>query len=59
MDERHFRKSFLHPENGREWRLFESLALYDWHGRHHLAHVDLALKDPAPDDSADQQQSQP
>lgn len=49
MDEAQFRRSFLHPETGKEWRLFESLALYDWHGRHHLAHVEMALTDPAPD----------
>ncbi len=30
---------FLHPEHGREWSLDEVLAMYAWHGEHHVAHV--------------------
>ncbi len=43
LDERDFARSFFHPETGKEIFLFESLATYAWHGRHHLAHIDLAL----------------
>ena len=31
-------RSFEHPENGLT-RLDQSLALYDWHSRHHLGHA--------------------
>ena len=34
-----FRKRFMHPEHGRPFELQESLALYAWHGRHHVAHI--------------------
>jgi hypothetical protein len=33
---------YLHPENGRQ-TLGQALILYDWHGRHHTAHV-MALR---------------
>lgn len=33
------RRTYRHPEHGRVWVLEEVLALYAWHGRHHLAHV--------------------
>lgn len=31
-------RGYVHPENGRT-TLTQVAALYDWHGRHHLAHV--------------------
>lgn len=39
MDEAAFRRAFVHPEHGRTMTLHATLALYAWHGRHHLAHV--------------------
>ncbi len=33
-----FRKGFNHPERGRQ-NLATTLALYDWHSRHHTAHI--------------------
>jgi len=33
-----FRKGYNHPERGRQ-NLTEVLALYDWHSRHHTAHI--------------------
>jgi hypothetical protein len=33
-----FEKGFTHPERGRQ-NLAEALALYDWHSRHHTAHI--------------------
>lgn len=39
MTEADFGRTFIHPEHGRTMRLYEALALYAWHGRHHLAHV--------------------
>lgn len=39
-----FGKSFLHPETGGCMTLFERVACYAWHGRHHLAHIENALR---------------
>lgn len=33
-----FERGFHHPESGRQ-KLARSLALYDWHSRHHTAHI--------------------
>jgi len=33
-----FRRALIHPENG-EMTLDDLLAMYEWHGRHHTAHV--------------------
>jgi DinB family protein len=32
-------RCFRHPEHGRTFGLDEMLALYAWHGRHHVAHI--------------------
>ena len=42
LDESAFRRAYRHPENGLV-PLEVSLANYAWHGRHHTAHVHLAL----------------
>jgi hypothetical protein len=34
-----FDRRFWHPEHGRSITLNEVLALYAWHGRHHVAHI--------------------
>ena len=38
MQEADFEKGYNHPENGRQ-SLAVALALYDWHSRHHTAHI--------------------
>jgi hypothetical protein len=38
MSEEDFQKGFVHPERGRQ-KLETTLALYDWHSRHHTAHI--------------------
>ena len=38
MSDEDFRKGFNHPERGRQ-NLATTLALYDWHSRHHTAHI--------------------
>ena len=32
-------RTFIHPESGATILLKRNLALYSWHGRHHLAHI--------------------
>jgi hypothetical protein len=38
MSEEDFHKGYVHPEQGRQ-NLAKVLALYDWHSRHHTAHI--------------------
>ena len=38
LSEDDFRKGYNHPERGREM-LVKMLAMYDWHSRHHTAHI--------------------
>lgn len=33
--------SFIHPESGKKIPLDRLIALYAWHGRHHLGHIHL------------------
>ena len=36
-------KSYFHPEMKKNVALFQALATYQWHGKHHLAHIQSAL----------------
>jgi uncharacterized damage-inducible protein DinB len=38
MTEQDFQKGYVHPVNGRQ-NLERALAIYEWHGRHHTAHI--------------------
>lgn len=38
LEEKDFDRTLLHPESG-QLTLSTMLALYAWHGRHHLAHI--------------------
>ena len=33
-----FRRPLIHPDSG-DWTIDQFLALYEWHGRHHTAHI--------------------
>ncbi|MDO9554307.1 YfiT family bacillithiol transferase [Rhodonellum sp.] len=41
MDSEDFARTFFHPENQKSVRLDKTIALYSWHGLHHLGHVKL------------------
>lgn len=41
MSAEDFQKTFYHPELKKALTLDGALALYDWHSRHHLGHVNL------------------
>ena len=43
MNENEFEKTFYHPGSQKMYSLNETLALYDWHSRHHLAHMQLVV----------------
>ncbi len=42
MSEDDFKRTYIHPEFNKEYDLTEALCQYDWHCRHHLAHIKLA-----------------
>lgn len=39
MSDADFAKTFYHPGNQKTARLDQTLGLYAWHGRHHVAHI--------------------
>lgn len=43
MSDGDFGRKLIHPETG-EWRLDKMLALYDWHSKHHTAHITNLLE---------------
>src|SRR4051812_33139585 len=43
MTEEDYQRKLIHPESG-DWTLDGFLALYDWHSKHHTAHI-TSLRD--------------
>ena len=43
LDEAQWQRTFYHPGNQTTSTLAQTLALYAWHGRHHLAHLKLLI----------------
>lgn len=39
LREADFARTWFHPEQGKTFTLDRLIGLYDWHGRHHIAHV--------------------
>ncbi len=44
LDEKDLEKGFIHPQHNRKILLKESIGMYSWHGRHHIEHIKIALK---------------
>ncbi len=44
MNEEDFKRGFFHPESNKRWQLDKTLAVYAWHGKHHLGHINIAYK---------------
>lgn len=40
-------RGFVHPVSQRVLSLHVTLAMYAWHGKHHIEHIKLALANPA------------
>ncbi|MFN4770041.1 MAG: YfiT family bacillithiol transferase [Candidatus Kapaibacterium sp.] len=40
-------RGFVHPVSQRVLSLHVTLAMYAWHGKHHIEHIKLALSNPA------------
>lgn len=39
MSEKDLKRTFVHPDNKRSQTIAQTIALYAWHSRHHLAHI--------------------
>jgi DinB superfamily len=62
MQAAEFDRCYVHPELNKEIALREVLALYDWHCRHHLGHIELILnaeKTPKPEKVAKSKPEKP
>jgi hypothetical protein len=44
IDEADLKRSYIHPEHGMHFTLYQSIANYAWHCQHHLAHIKNALQ---------------
>ncbi|TRX52181.1 putative metal-dependent hydrolase [Fulvivirga sp. M361] len=40
LTDENLEKTFIHPESGHEITLKSNLFLYEWHGDHHLGHIE-------------------
>jgi len=43
LTEDELERTYVHPQYMRSFRIRELIALYSWHGPHHIAHIQLAL----------------
>lgn len=37
-------REFVHPEHGKRFSLKENIGVYAWHCKHHLAHIEQAIR---------------
>lgn len=44
LDKDQLKRTFHHPENNKDWKLDETIAMYSWHCNHHLAHIEELKK---------------
>jgi len=44
MSEKDFQRGFMHPESNKRWQLDKTLAVYAWHGKHHIGHIKLSCQ---------------
>lgn len=44
LSEQDLNKKYVHPQYLKEFTLSEAMGLYDWHSRHHLAHITTLKK---------------
>lgn len=41
LSQTHLKRTFIHPESKKIYRLDENIGLYAWHCQHHLAHITI------------------
>jgi hypothetical protein len=44
LTDEQYGRIFIHPEHGKAFRVDETIGVYAWHCRHHLAHITEAKK---------------
>ncbi len=44
LSESDLKRSFTHPEHGKEFTIEENIGIYAWHCNHHLAHITTLKK---------------
>jgi len=44
LNKNQLNQTFIHPEHSREISVKENIGLYNWHCKHHLAHIKQAIK---------------
>jgi hypothetical protein len=44
LNETELMRRFIHPEHNKQFTLAENIAVYAWHGEHHLAHITELMK---------------
>lgn len=49
LDEAGWNRSFHHPGSGKDYRLFQQVEIYAWHGDRHLAQAAMALGRDVPE----------
>ncbi len=43
LNEQQWHRTFVHPASGMQWKLYQHIVHYAWHGEHHLRHIELSL----------------
>ncbi|MBC7390699.1 MAG: putative metal-dependent hydrolase, partial [Opitutaceae bacterium] len=44
LSDNDIKKTFIHPEHGKEFSIEENIGVYAWHCNHHLAHITTLKK---------------
>ena len=44
LSEEQWKRTFFHPGSKKQISLFQNVAIYAWHGKHHLKHIEIALR---------------
>ncbi len=44
LNENDLKRTYFHPESKKEYSLGTALALYSWHGKHHLEHIRIVKR---------------
>lgn len=43
LEKTDLQKTYIHPEHGQQFSLYQTIGLYAWHSNHHLAHIRQAI----------------
>lgn len=46
LSNEHWKRTFYHPENKTSITLMRNALMYQWHGNHHLGHLNLIVSSP-------------